>query len=510
MGRSFHQKLPPAGQAREALREKGQFWTPQWVAEAMIAYVVGGGASHVFDPAVGAGAFFQAAKSIASEEGRKITLLGTEIDADSLKQALEGGLFSEDLRYVEIRDFVTQPPTGPFDAVIANPPYIRHHRLADDLKGFLRYFGASILGRPLDGRAGYHVYFFLRGLQSLAKGGRLAFIMPADVCEGVFAHTLWHWILSNYRLDAVITFAPEATPFPAVDTNALVFMLRNEKPTETFIWAKCLKPETPALRRWVESEYKRTPPEIHAWTRFIKEALATGLSRPPLQRGHIGPLLGDFATVLRGIATGANDFFFLTKKCAGQLNIPAEWLIPAIGRTRDVQGDIITPETLRKVEASGRPTLLLSLDATPIEIFPEPLRRYLRYGKELGIDKRPLVSTRTPWYKMEARPIPPFLFAYLGRRNARFIRNLAGLIPLTCFLCVYPVRADAKFIEQLWNVLRDPETVSNLALVGKSYGGGAIKVEPRALERLPMPKSALDRWGLDWHRSAEQLELAAG
>jgi len=32
--------LPPADWTeREALREKGQFWTPPWVAEAMVAYV---------------------------------------------------------------------------------------------------------------------------------------------------------------------------------------------------------------------------------------------------------------------------------------------------------------------------------------------------------------------------------------------------------------------------------------------------------------------------------------
>lgn len=63
------QKLPSAGPAREALRQKGQFWTPDWVAEAMVAYAVRGGSDHVFDPAVGAGAFFRAAKTIAKETG---------------------------------------------------------------------------------------------------------------------------------------------------------------------------------------------------------------------------------------------------------------------------------------------------------------------------------------------------------------------------------------------------------------------------------------------------------
>ena len=110
---------------------------------------------------------------------------------------------------------------------------------------------------------------------------------------------------------------------------------------------------------------------------------------------------------------------------------------------------------------------------------------------------------------MEVRTPPPFLFAYLGRRNTRFIRNLAGVVPLTGFLCVYPKSRDAEFVEKLWHVLRDPETIANLSLVGKSYGSGAIKVEPRALERLPLPLSVLKATGLSWTRRPEQLELAA-
>ena len=92
---------------------------------------------------------------------------------------------------------------------------------------------------------------------------------------------------------------------------------------------------------------------------------------------------------------------------------------------------------------------------------------------------------------MEFRTPPPLLFSYLGRRNTRFIRNLAGVVPLTCLLCVYPHRTDQPSVDALWQVLRHRDTIANLALVGKSYGGGAIKVEPRALERLPIPSSVL-------------------
>jgi len=92
---------------------------------------------------------------------------------------------------------------------------------------------------------------------------------------------------------------------------------------------------------------------------------------------------------------------------------------------------------------------------------------------------------RNPWYNMEKRENPEFLFAYLGSRNTRFIRNEAGVVPLTGFLCVYPKSNNPEYVDKLWMVLKHPETSNNLLLIGKSYGGGAIKVEPRALEKLP-------------------------
>jgi len=170
MARS-HQALPSSGPAREALREKGQFWTPEWVADAMVAYVMNAGADHIFDPAVGAGAFFAAAKRVAARLGRTVKLLGTEIDATALTESRCAGLNEEDLAGVQMRDFVLDGPQRRFSAIVANPPYIRHHRLDAATKERLQVIARSVIGRRLDGRTGYHVFFFLKALDRLERGG---------------------------------------------------------------------------------------------------------------------------------------------------------------------------------------------------------------------------------------------------------------------------------------------------------------------------------------------------
>ncbi len=499
--------MDAATSARKVLQEKGQFWTPAWVAEAMVAYVLPVGKTQIFDPAVGSGAFLLAAKKLTASRGVTADLQGMELDPAALGEALESGLTRSELQGVHLGDFITSPPLTQFSAIAANPPYIRHHRLSAETKVFLKNFTKKLIGMTLDGRAGLHIFFLLRALQLLEAGGRLAFIMPADTCEGVFAETLWAWIVQNFCLEAVVMFDPAATPFPGVDTNAVVLMLRNEPPQKEFIWAKCSKATPNQLREWVQSDFKESGDVLEVCQRSVREGLRTGLTRLVQTEEHEGLLLRNLAIVQRGIATGANDFFFMTAAQAAERGIPADYLVRAVGRTRDVEGEEITAERLQVLDAAGRPTYLLSLDKTESGSLPPAVQEYLKVGEELGLPVRPLIAQRKPWYKMETRTPPPFLFAYLGRRHARFIRNTAGILPLTGFLCVYPHCTDAASLEELWSILRNPATVANLVRVGKSYGSGAIKVEPRSLERLPIPKFLVADLELSPRRTPVQLPM---
>jgi len=497
MQNSNDYKLPPSGEARELLREKGQFWTPDWVAEAMVEYVLSDTGGMLFDPAVGAGAFFRAAKKVAKEKGLYCSLSGMDIDSNTLEQAIQYGLSRDDIVNVKIGDFVFQPPQTKLSAIVANPPYIRHHRLSLETKEQLKRLSMQNTGVILDGRAGFHVYFLIRALTLLEENGRLAFIMPADTCEGKFAPDLWRWILNNYCLDAVIAFAPEASPFPNVDTNPLIFFIRNAEPKNKFVWAKCYESGTETFKLWVRSGFEIAPEKsFAAFSRDLTEGLQTGLSRPPVTEKPGKYVLGDFVQIVRGVATGSNEFFFLTDEQAKQFEIPEKYFVRAVGRTRDVPTEEITQKTLDTLRKKGRPTLLLSLNSEPFENYPEKLKKYLKNGESLGLPQRPLISQRKPWYKTESRLAPPFLFSYLGRRNSRFIRNTAKIIPLTSFLCVYPKNDEKEFTERLWKILNHPDTISNLAMIGKSYGDGAIKVEPRSLEKLPIPDSVIEQTGL--------------
>jgi hypothetical protein len=306
---------------------------------------------------------------------------------------------------------------------------------------------------------------------------------------------LWKWISEKFCIEGVIIFDEKATPFPNVDTNALVFLIKNSRPQETLQWVKANKAYSSDLLDFVSSKFKKNQfATLEIITRQLKEGIATGFSRPEQNHNGFKFHLNDFAKVMRGIATGSNEFFFLTAQQVKEHGIPEEFLKRAVGRTKDATESVLTLKDVEALEKVNRPSYLLSINGE--ENYPKPILDYLKIGEEMGLPARSLIQQRKPWCKMEKRQVPPLLFAYLGRRNTRFIKNEAGVLPLTGFLCVYPIYDDKDYIDNLWQALNHPDTLENLKLVGKSYGSGAIKVEPGNLNKLPIPEHIVSQFNL--------------
>jgi adenine-specific DNA-methyltransferase len=499
------QSIPSAGTAREDLREKGQFWTPPWLARIMATWVTEKHPDSLFDPAVGPGTFFSAARAV----GYAGSFEGFELHEAAFADGAKLGLTGKDFSRIQVGDFISSHMTRTYPAVICNPPYIRHHLLGERRKVELRNTAERVLGFALDGRVGLHAYFLIKCLEHLSPSGRLAFLLPADVCEGISSSALWNRLCERYRMDAILTFGGTAAPFPHVDTNAMVIFMSHSAPSRHLNWLQAREQNADAILQALRGAVNReaTGDAVICHERELSEALATGFSRPPRPPAWRGIPLSNFARVVRGIATGANEFFFLTGGQVKSLNIAARFLIRAIGRTRDCSEEILRAPTMEKLDVAGRPTWLLNLDNTPKEQLPASLRAHLKHGEKQRFHLRPLIRSRRPWYKMERRNPPPILFAYLGRRDCRFILNEAGVVPLTGFLCVYPYETNREAIKRLWRALNHPETQRNLAFAGKSYGGGALKVEPRQLDNLEIPESVLREVGLESPQMATELLL---
>ncbi len=94
------QKLPGNWHEREKLRNKGQFWTPPWIAEAMVEYAVVD-SNLLFDPATGNGAFYKALIKLNSLSNKNIRFYGTDIDNNILKNKI----YKNNSCVIEVRSY---------------------------------------------------------------------------------------------------------------------------------------------------------------------------------------------------------------------------------------------------------------------------------------------------------------------------------------------------------------------------------------------------------------------
>jgi len=149
-------------------------------------------------------------------------------------------------------------------------------------------------------------------------------------------------------------------------------------------WVKANEAYSSDLLDFVSSNFKKQKfNTLEIVNRQLTEGIATGFSRPEQNHNGFKFHLNDFANVMRGIATGSNEFFFLTSEQVKELGIPKEFLKRAVGRTKDAPAGVLTLKDVEALENENRPTFLLSINGQ-LEIFREPEAHNFSYKKKTG------------------------------------------------------------------------------------------------------------------------------
>jgi hypothetical protein len=89
-------------------------------------------------------------------------------------------------------------------------------------------------------------------------------------------------------------------------------------------------------------------------------------------------------------------------------------------------------------------------------------------------------------------PAPDLFFTYMDHERPRLVANRAGVWHLNS---LYGVRLKPKRrrlgLELLPLAALNSVTLLGAEVVGRSYGGGLLKLEPREADRLPVPSAGL-------------------
>lgn len=485
-------------------RRIGQFWTNEQIAEWMVAWLLQPHPRYLADVGCGAGNFLLKAAQYLGKMDGATALYGCDVSPLLLNVTQAAFLTQQGNALpawpvLAVQNYLDAALPAETDAVICNPPYTRHHHIAPALKDALQAFFKMRLHIDVSRQGTLAFYFLLKLIAEMPDGARGAVIVPMEVLDARYGKAARRVLCQHTTLSAIIHFSPQMNAFHKVDVGASILLFRKgyEKQNQVRHLTLHALPTGDELLSCLEANHpeKRDLPfgslvvqpqdDLTEVPKWFSIATPEPSNEDWQNSGLVVPLKA-LAKVVRGIATGANEFFALPTQQVRQHSLEP-YVVRTLHRNREVQDIILDEARWQALSDEGKCVWLLYLNNEDVSEHPQ-LRAYLEQGEARGYHRRSLVQTRKKWYAMEQRDVPAIFFTILTRGNPRFILNRAGVRPLNMFSLIYPNRyvTDADATEILWALLNSNFSLSRLHSVSRTYGGNTLKVEPRELDNLPV------------------------
>ena len=487
----------------------GQFFTPMPIARAMTAWCCRARPDRMLDPSIGPGIFPACALELPIKN-RPRGIVGYDIDVDALAIARErlcdGGRSAVHLHHA---DFLSQPPRERFDAIVCNPPYIRHHdakvaaRVYDELE--------AAFGLRFSRMTNVYALFLLRIARLLSDHGRAAVITPAEFLNADFGVAIKAALLKSGLLRGFVIFDHAASVFEGIMTTAAITLLDANAGSDWQVrWIHVddstnLVDALDAMDGTLASTLfggatpviRTEPDPREKWATVGSVDKSKSASNPNMRP------LSDFATCSRGIATGANDFFTLTRDEAQRWELPEAALKPCVTKAPQVRGSRWTDERMAALIEAGKKAFLLDAAAHADNA---AVKRYIAHGESRELHLRYLTRHRTPWYAIERRGPADIWVATFGRGRIRFVWNQSSALHLTAFHGLYLRPAYRAFAIHLLAYLHSESGAAECRRNHRVYGDGLLKFEPRDVERLSVPD--FDSMPSEWLAAIEAAGVA--
>ncbi|HEX3517951.1 MAG TPA: N-6 DNA methylase [Solirubrobacteraceae bacterium] len=503
---SVPQEQAPIGDAEREPNRKanGVYYTPPRLAQLLARWTLAGDPQRILEPAFGDGVFLEAADRILRETGAenaKERLHGVEVDPDGPRRVRERGLelIAEQLHEDDLLSLDTEQLGGGFDAILGNPPYIRHHLLSEEMASRGR-LGGQRLGIDLNGRSDAWAYFCAHLVRFLNPGGRLALVLPGSVLHADYARPLLDALAAEEGEVQLIRISERL--FPGVQERTVLLLIDRAKPSGGRVvyrriagldgLARALRNGSPGRVGGASATRTHHDPRL-PWR--LRSAEATVWEKACADE-HVVPL-GTIAKTLIGVVTGANAFFVrswpeVEALGEGVNSVPivsrGAWLA-ATSWTRSAQST-----------HADEPSRLILFPPRTDQLSAEALAELSR-GKKLELHKRSHCAKREAWYSIVDTLVPDLFLPYMGSRPHWLVVNDAAA---TCTNTIHRVWLHPETGLSAQSIAAASWTTLyrlSAELHGRSYGGGVLKLEPSGASRLQLP--ALESPGL-----LEEIERA--
>jgi len=476
----------------------GAFYTDETVAAFLVKWAVRSADDTVLDPSFGGGVFLRSACARLEELGGRPAqqVFGVEIDPAARARVAKdlAATWGVESANLVLSDFfgTSERGTGPFAAVIGNPPFIRYQRFAGETRA-LALRQAARQGVVLSQLTSSWAPFVVCSAAMLRPGGRLAMVVPMEIAYATYARPVLQHLSRAFAEVTLLTFRRKLFPDLSEDTLLLLADGKDQGPAR-FCWRDldgpgALAAAMPAGRARPVGLRKVDAAGVCDGRERLAEQFISRSAREQYQRlKHLNltTRLGDVADVGIGYVSGANGFFHLTEHDARLWDIPDEFLHAVVCKGRFLRGLRFTHTDWHEVLRRGEPAFLLHLDPSRGEL-PAGVRRYLEHGERLGVPKAFKCRTRSPWYCVPHVHEPDAFLTYMSGASPRLVSNDAGAVAPNNLhiLRLHPIASLSRHaLAALWQTSL---TRLSVELEGHALGGGMLKMEPTEAENVLIP-----------------------
>jgi adenine-specific DNA-methyltransferase len=416
----------------------------------MTKWVKERGVTEVFNPGTGIGTFIRCAK----ESG--ISMSGVEVDYRLIKRIIATDVVVAPkvkhgdyllLPYVERRGVICTPPITPVR---------RFYSSQADYKRV-----CSAISCPIHQTTYLYILWMYKGLIDIQGGGVLAFFVPSDFLLTATGSLVRDRLIATKSLHSIIRVA-DAEAVISADSDGLVI------PREWVIVLADTRSETDAVSfksctmADLESKSGGDLIKVEAlgaassWQVFLT-GCSVNNSLVPIKK---------YGVFRRGILSGANDFFALSRSDITNLGLRDDEVRRCIHKYTEAKSPVFTLLDSQTMEDSGTESFVFFASKKADEQ-SYGAKLYIEYGEKLELPKVNKLSQANPWYSFvhTFTPADFWLWVYV-KDDYKLVMNRAGILNSSVF--------HGFFLNHNMREWASPLFLFLLSKVGKNLVNGGI------------------------------------
>ena len=454
---------------------RGGYYTPAPIAEFVSGWVAQAGPV-LLEPSCGDGNILAA---LARHTDRAV---GVELFPDEAAKAAERS--GVEVATGDFFAWFTAPRRGSFDGVAGNPPYIRFGNWAEPSRTAALEFMRSRGLRP-NKLTNAWVPFVAASVAACREGGRIGLVIPAELMQVGYAAELRQHLIDNCAAVTVVCF--KRLVFPGILQEVVLLLAEVGVGPARIQVIEVDDAESLTTLPINDEPMVRAPlHEREKWTKYFLTPRAIEVLRALRADDRLSPL-EHFASVDVGVVTGRNSFFVMTPDEARQHQVE-DIAIPLVSRSAQLSGVLYEDsDHVAYVAAQGKSLLLDARGVDPAE--HSGLAEYVALGEEHEVHTGYKCRIRKQWW------VVPSIWeadAFMLRQIHTHPRIVANGTKATSTDTVHRLRVgDGVDAAKLAAIAMNSVTFAVSEIVGRSYGGGILELEPSEAEELPVPDPSL-------------------